>query len=75
MNLNIFDFKCKYPNHPNATGLKPKNFDIMKKYTIKLSRPFILVRLYFYEYEVRLDELAFTPMNGYYKCEFQDNIK
>ena len=77
MNWNIPDFKCKYPKHPNAISLKSKNFDMMKKYAIKLSRPFIFVRLDFYEYndEVRLAELTFTPMNGYYKREFQDNIR
>ena len=76
--LNFFDmewnpliFKCFSPPQPNAFNFKTKNFELMKKYAKKLSKPFIFVRVDLYEYnnEIRLGELTFLPMNGYYNCD------
>ena len=70
MNWNKSDIICNFPNIP-PTGFKPKYFELMKKYTRKLSHPFIFVRLDLYEVndEVRFGELTFAPMkNGSLKC-------
>ena len=42
----------------------------MKKYASKLSRPFKFARVDFYEYnnEVKLGEITFLPMNGFFIC-------
>ena len=68
---NPLVFNCKTPSQPLTINFKPKNFELMKKYAKKLSKPFIFVRVDLYEYnnEIRLGELTFLPMNGYYNCD------
>ena len=77
MNWNPLDFECDYPTHPTAVKFKPKKFELMKKLARKLSKPFIFVRVDFYEYkdEVRLGELTFAPMSGYYNCKEENEIE
>ena len=77
MDWNPLDFQCGYPSHPTAISFKPKNFELMKKFAKKLSKPFIFVRVDLYDYnnEVRLGELTFAPMNGYYNCKKQNDIE
>ena len=71
MNWKQLDYECDYPNHPTAINLKPKNFELMKKYARKLSKPFKFVRVDFYEFnnEVRLGELTFSPRNSFTRCK------
>ena len=74
---NMLNFQCDLHSHPTAINLKPKNFELMKKYASKLSKPFIFVRVDFYVFgdEIRLGELTFTPMNGFLFCRREDDIE
>ena len=76
MNWIKLDFVCDYPNHPTAIKFKPRNFELMKEYARKLSKPFIFVRVDLYEVfgEVRLGELTFTPANAGIKCQNPNHI-
>ena len=75
MEWNRLDFHCVGPPHPTDIYPKPKNFELMKKYATKLSRPFKFVRVDFYEYnnEVRLGEMTFTPTNCDVKCKNKEH--
>ena len=77
MDWKPLELSCGFPPHPTAINQKPKNFELMKMYSRKLSKPFIFVRVDFYEFnnEVRLGELTFTPMNGYYLCNEKNDIE
>ena len=75
MEWNRLDFHCGTRPHPTEIYPKPKTFELMKKYARKLSRPFKLARIDFYEYngELRLSEVTFTPMNSLFICEKQEH--
>jgi len=71
MNWNKLDFECiSKPDHINIYP-KPKNFELMKKYAHKLSKPFKLARVDLYEYKgnIRLGEITFIPMNSHFFCK------
>jgi len=55
----------KYKRDPNIIIEKPKNLDLIINYASKLSKPFIFVRVDFYEINgtLFLGELTFTPSN------------
>ena len=65
MNWNRLDFDCITRSDPINNYTKPKNFELMKEYAHKLSRPFKFVRIDLYEYKemIRLGEMTFIPMN------------
>ena len=71
----LYNYNCVTPPHPTDYYPKPKNFELMKKYASKLSRPFKLVRvdLYDHEGEVRLGEMTFLPMNSQFICKDQEH--
>ena len=71
----LYNYNCVTPPHPTDYYPKPKNFELMKKYATKLSRPFKFVRVDFYEYnnEVRLGEMTFTPTNCDVKCKNKEH--
>jgi len=75
MNWTFLDFQCLSRPHPTNIYKKPKYFEIMKEYAIKLSADFIFVRVDFYELEneVRLGELTFTPMGSFFYCKNKNN--
>ena len=78
MNFQHMDFEQS--NHPNSDHperiSKPKNFDLMKELSAKLSEGFAFVRVDFYEIEdkVYFGEMTFTPAAGnfYYKSAGTD---
>ena len=78
MNWNFINFYCLSEPHPTYIYPKPKLFDIMKLYAKKLSDDFKFVRVDLYEIknEIRLGELTFTPMGGFFFCKNKkDEIK
>ena len=75
MNWNLLDFDCLSQRHPTYIYEKPKLFELMKEYSIKLSHDFKFVRvdLYEIENEVRLGELTFIPMDSYFICKNKEH--
>ena len=71
----LYNYNCVTPPHPTDYYPKPKNFELMKKYASKLSRPFKLVRVDLYDHggEVRLGEMTFLPMNSQFICKDQEH--
>ena len=71
MNWKFLPFHCLSKPHPKYNYPKPKFFELMKNYSIKLSKDFKFVRvdLYESENEVRLGELTFIPMNSFFYCK------
>ena len=71
MNWNFLNYSCLSEPHPYLNFSKPKHFDLMKEYAKILSSDFIFVRvdLYQLENEVRLGELTFSPMGGFFFCK------
>ena len=51
MNWNLLDFDCLSQRHPTNIYEKPKLFELMKEYSIKLSHDFKFVRVDLYEIE------------------------
>ena len=78
MNWNKLDFICLSEPDPINTYPKPKNFELMKKYVQKLSKPFKFTRVDLYEYKgnIRLGEITFIPMNSHFFCKIpEQNIE
>lgn len=77
MKWNRLNFNCVTPPHPTEIYPKPKNFELMKYYASKLSKPFKLARVDLYEYnnEVRLGEITFVPMNSQFLCKDEEHNK
>ena len=78
MNWNKLDFDCLSERDPYNIYSKPKTFELMKEYAHKLSRPFKFARIDFYEHkgEIRLGEITFTPMNGFFFCKkYEHNVE
>ena len=78
MNWKFINFYCLSRPHPTYIYPKPKFFDVMKIYAKKLSNNFKFVRVDLYELknEIRLGELTFTPMGGFFFCKNKkDEIK
>ena len=75
MNWNRLDFDCITRSDPINNYTKPKNFELMKEYAHKLSRPFKFVRIDLYEYKemIRLGEMKFIPMNSKFFCKKKEN--
>jgi len=75
MNWTFLDFHCLSEPHPTNNYKKPKLFEIMKEYAIKLSADFRFVRVDFYELEneIRLGELTFTPMDSFFNCKKKEH--
>ena len=75
MNWTFLDFHCLSEPHPTNNYKKPKLFEIMKEYAIKLSAVFRFVRVDFYELEneIRLGELTFTPMDSFFNCKKKEH--
>ena len=75
MNWNFLNFSCMSRPHPTYKFPKPKFFELMKAYATKLSKDFKFVRvdLYELENEIRLGELTFIPMNGFFFCNNKSN--
>ena len=71
MNWNFLNFSCLSQPHPTYKYIKPKFFELMKEYSMKLSKNFKFVRvdLYELENEIRLGELTFIPMNSFFYCK------
>ena len=71
MNWKFINFYCLSKPHPRYHYPKPKLFKIMQKYAKLLSKDFKFVRVDLYEYknEIRLGELTFIPMNGFFYCK------
>ena len=71
MNWNFLNFSCLSEPHPTYVYKKPKFFELMKEYSMKLSKNFKFVRvdLYELENEIRLGELTFIPMNSFFYCK------
>jgi len=71
MNWNFINFHCMSEPHPKNQYPKPKFFELMKEYSILLSKDFKFVRvdLYELENEIRLGELTFIPMNSFFYCK------
>ena len=71
MKWKFIPFNCLSKPHPKYNYPKPKLFKLMKKYAIILSKDFKFVRvdLYEIENEIRLGELTFIPMNGFFYCK------
>ena len=77
-NWNKLDFICLSQPDPINTYPKPKNFELMKKYVQKLSKPFKFTRVDLYEYKgnIRLGEITFIPMNSHFFCKIpEQNIE
>ena len=68
MNWNFLNYSCLSEPHPIYKFNKPKYFQLMKDYSIKLSKNFKFVRIDLYELEneIRLGELTFIPMNSFF---------
>ena len=78
MNWNFINISCLSKPHPTYKFPRPKYFEVMKNYAKKLSQKFKFVRvdLYEFEFEVRLGELTFIPMNSFFFCKNKnDEIK
>ena len=75
INWNRLDFHCISFPHPTEVYPKPLNYELMKKYSRKLAKPFKLVRVDLYEIngEIRLGELTFTPFNSHIICSKQEH--
>ena len=75
MNWTFLDFHCLSEPHPTNNYKKPKLFEIMKEYAIRLSADFRFVRVDFYELEneIRLGELTFTPMDSFFNCKKKEH--
>ena len=71
MNWRFLNFHCLSEPNQSYEYPKPKLFELMKLYSKKLSKNFKFVRVDLYEYnnEVRLGELTFYPMNGFFFCK------
>jgi len=71
MNWTLLPFVCLTRPHPTYNYEKPKLFEQMKEISKKLSYDFKFVRVDLYDVnnEIRLGELTFTPMNGYFNCK------
>jgi len=71
MNWKFMPFHCLSKPHPKYYYPKPKLFKLMKKYATILSKDFKFVRVDLYELEndIRLGELTFTPMGGFFHCK------
>ena len=73
INWNRLDFNCASGPNLKEVYPKPLNYELMKKYAKKLSKPFKFVRVDLYENngDIRLGELTFTPFNSHLKCRNQ----
>ena len=78
INWNRLDFSCVSGPHPIDVYPKPLNYELMKIYAKKLSKPFKFVRVDLYENngDIRLGELTFTPFNSHLICsKLEHNIE